>query len=54
LYPNYASKLGAPLGARYQNGSGVWQREFACGSVTVNTSTHEATITSNSSPPGCS
>jgi hypothetical protein len=53
-YPNYASKLGAPLGARYQKSSGVWARDFACGSVTVYTSTHEATITTNTSPLGCS
>jgi hypothetical protein len=53
-YSNYASKLGPPLGPRYQNSSGVWQREFACGSVSVNTSTHVGTITTYSSLPGCS
>jgi hypothetical protein len=53
-YPNYASALGAPLRVRYQNSSGLWQRDFACGTVTVNTSTHAGTITINSSLPGCS
>jgi hypothetical protein len=53
-YSNYAIKLGAPLGARYQNSSGLWERDFACGSVTVNTSTDVGTITTNSSLPGCS
>jgi hypothetical protein len=53
-YSNYASKLGAPRGARYQNSSGLWERDFACGSVTVDTRTHIGTITTNSSLPGCS
>jgi hypothetical protein len=53
-YPNYASKLGPPLGARHQTTSGVWQREFACGLVSVDTSSREGTITTNSSLPGCS
>jgi hypothetical protein len=53
-YSNYASKLGVPLGARYQNSSGLWERDFTCGSVTVNTSTYVGTITTNSSLPGCS
>jgi hypothetical protein len=53
-YANYTSKLGVSLGERYQNSSGLWQRDFACGSVTVNTSTNIGTITTNSSLPGCS
>lgn len=53
-YPNYASTLGEPLGGRYQNRSGGWQRDFACGSVTVDPSSHVATITTSSSAPGCS
>jgi hypothetical protein len=46
-YANYASNLGAPLGARYQNWSGVWERDFTCGHVTVNPSTNEGSITTN-------
>jgi hypothetical protein len=53
-YANYASKLGAPIGARYQNRSGLWERDFACGNVTVNTSSKMGTITTNSRLPGCS
>jgi hypothetical protein len=53
-YANYASKLGPPRGARYQNSSGLWQRDFACGSVTVNPRTDVGTITTTSSVPGCS
>jgi hypothetical protein len=53
-YSNYASTLGPPLGTRHQTSSGVWQREFACGTVSVNTSTDVGTITTNSSLPGCS
>lgn len=52
-YPNYASKLGAPLGVRYQYASGVWQRDFACGNVTVDLAARVGTITATS-PPGCS
>jgi hypothetical protein len=52
-YSNYASKLGAPLGARYQNSSGLWERDFACGSVTVNTRTDVGTITANPLLPSC-
>jgi hypothetical protein len=53
-YSNYALKLGAPLGARYQKSDGVWARDFACGTVTVDTSAHVGTITTSSSPAGCS
>jgi hypothetical protein len=53
-YSNYASNLGAPLGACYESSSGLWKRHFACGTVTVNASTRVGTITTNSSPPGCS
>lgn len=52
-YPNYATELGPPLGARHETTSGVWQRDFACGTVSVNTSSNEGTITTNSSLPGC-
>ena len=34
-YPDYGSRLGAPLGPRYYNSDGAWQRDFACGSVRV-------------------
>jgi hypothetical protein len=53
-YANYASNLGAPLGMRYQTGSRVWQRDFACGNVTVDPSAGVGTITTDSSLPGCS
>jgi hypothetical protein len=54
-YPNYASRLGAPLGPRYQNTSGAWQRDFACGRVLVDLSSDIGTITTTtSSQPGCS
>jgi hypothetical protein len=53
-YSNYSSKLGVSVGARYQNSSGLWVRDFACGSVTANASTQVGTITTNSSLPGCS
>ena len=53
-YSNYASKLGVSVGARYENSSGVWERDFACGSVTANAFTQVGTITTNSSLPGCS
>jgi Hypothetical glycosyl hydrolase family 15 len=52
-YPNYTASLGAPLGPRYQESTGLWRRDFACGSVSVNTSIDVGTITVNSSLPGC-
>lgn len=53
-YPNYAIRLGAPLGPRYQNASGVWQRDFTCGSVSVDTSTAVGAITTASADSSCS
>jgi hypothetical protein len=53
-YSNYATRLGAPRGPRYQNSRGLWERDFACGSVTVNTSTQVGAISTDSSLPGCS
>ena len=46
LYSNYDLELGAPLGARYQDGD-AWVRDFANGSVKVNPLTQVATITMN-------
>jgi Hypothetical glycosyl hydrolase family 15 len=54
LYPNYASRLGAPLRARYQNASGAWRRDFACGSVSVDLSAKVGTIATDASEPSCS
>ncbi len=43
LYDDYNVDLGAPLGPRYQDGTN-WKRDFANGTVTVNPTSHTATI----------
>jgi len=53
-YSNYAVNLGAPIGPSYQAGGGVWQRDFACGKVTVDPKAHVGMIDANHSQPGCS
>jgi hypothetical protein len=47
LYSNYEVELGAPLGARYQNGTS-WRRDFANGYVIVDPVNHIATIATKS------
>ncbi|NWG75632.1 MAG: hypothetical protein HXY24_13690, partial [Rubrivivax sp.] len=42
--PEYEYQLGAPLGERWEISSGIWQREFQNGRVTVNTNNRSATI----------
>lgn len=44
-YPEYQAALGSPKGKRYQTGTSTWRRDFACGYVLVNISTHTGTIT---------
>jgi hypothetical protein len=44
-YDDYETKLGAPLGARYMNSGGAWQREFTCGTVAVDAVARDGTIT---------
>lgn len=51
-YTEYDTRLGAPLGARYETSNGVWQRDFACGQVTVDAAARVGTITAIAAP-GC-
>jgi hypothetical protein len=53
LYDDYQTKLGSPLGARYQSGN-VWQRDFACGLVSADAANHNGSITLTPTRPGCS
>jgi len=43
LFPNYKVDLGKPLGPRYQQGN-VWRRDFSKGYVTVDPTSHAASI----------
>lgn len=43
VYSNYRLDLGEPLGQRYYGG-GLWRRDFAKGSVSVDPSSHAASI----------
>jgi hypothetical protein len=52
LYGEYQARLGSPTTARYQAG-GLWRREFACGSVTVDPASRASTIAVDTSRPGC-
>jgi len=52
LYSEYQSRLGSPTTVRYQEG-GLWRREFACGSVTVDPASHGSTIAIDTTRPGC-
>jgi len=45
-YDNYNVTLGAPLGRRYQSGS-TWRRDFECGYVTADPTTHVGKIVQN-------
>lgn len=52
-YPPYAAQLGDPLGTRYQQPSGVWERDFACGTVTADPVAHTGTITVTNQGAAC-
>jgi hypothetical protein len=52
LYNEYQARLGSPTTVRYQAG-GLWRRDFACGSVTVDPASHASTIAVDPSRPGC-
>jgi hypothetical protein len=51
-YSEYHARLGSPTTARYQEG-GLWRREFACGSVTVDPASRASTIAVDTTRPGC-
>lgn len=44
VYSNYLLELGEPLGPRYSEG-GIWRRDFAGGTVSVDPESHRAGIT---------
>lgn len=50
LYDNYAVRLGAPLGARYQQADGTWRRDFSCGAVIVDPAGGTAQFNAGSCP----
>lgn len=50
LYDDYTTGLGDPLGPRYQ-GDGGWHRDFQCGRVSVNPTSHRGIIEHRG--PGC-
>lgn len=53
MYDDYQTRLGSPLGDRYQVSGGGWQRDFACGSVSVDPAQHTGMITTATDRPGC-
>jgi hypothetical protein len=53
LYDDYRASLGSPLTGRYQAATGVWQRDFQCGRVSVDPVRHRGSIeTTGGCAPG--